>query len=136
MRGDFFDTDILVYTASADDLRFERAEALLSGGGAISVQMLNEFTNVARRKMALDWPEIQRFLNGVCDLFNVIPLSVSTYRAALGLAQRYRFSVNDAVMVAGALESDATTLFTENLHDGLLIDGRLRVINPFSDLTP
>ncbi|WP_394654175.1 PIN domain-containing protein [uncultured Sphingomonas sp.] len=98
--------------------------------------MLNEFTNVARRKMALDWPEIQRFLNGVCDLISVIPLSVSTYRVALGLAQRYHFSVNDAVMVASALKSDATTLFTEDLHDGLLIDGRLRVIDPFSDLTP
>jgi predicted nucleic acid-binding protein len=53
MPGSFFDTNVLVYIASGDSVKADRAEAIIGGGGAISVQVLNEFTNVARRKMRL-----------------------------------------------------------------------------------
>jgi predicted nucleic acid-binding protein len=45
MAGNFFDTNILVYLASADSTKADRAEAAIAAGGAISVQVLNEFAN-------------------------------------------------------------------------------------------
>lgn len=52
----FFDTNVLVYLASDDTAKADRAEATIAGGCAISVQVLNELANVARRKMKLSWP--------------------------------------------------------------------------------
>ena len=51
MPGSFFDTNVLVYLASGDVAKADRAEATLAKGGSISVQVLNELANVARRKM-------------------------------------------------------------------------------------
>lgn len=131
MRGDFFDTNILVYAASSDDLKFERSEALLASGGTISVQMLNEFANVAIRKMRIGWPAIRYFLGGVRELVDVRAIDLATHDRATMLAEKYRIATYDALMVASAMLSGCTTLFTEDLHDGMVFDGQLRVINPF-----
>ncbi|MBV8591192.1 MAG: PIN domain-containing protein, partial [Acetobacteraceae bacterium] len=63
MPGSFFDTNILVYLASSDAAKADQAEAIIAGGGAISVQVLNELSNVARRKMRLSWTETHTFLS-------------------------------------------------------------------------
>ena len=70
MPGSFFDTNVLLYVASADAAKAERAETLIGDGGTISVQVLNEIANVARRKMRLSWPETRAMLatvSGVAD---------------------------------------------------------------------
>ncbi len=51
----FFDTDILVYLASGDAPKADRAEAIIAAGDSISVQVLNELANVVRRKMQMSW---------------------------------------------------------------------------------
>ena len=45
----FFDTNVVVY-AFLDVAKRERALDLIASGGVISAQVLNEFTNVARRQ--------------------------------------------------------------------------------------
>lgn len=55
MPGSFFDTNVLVDIASGDAAKADQAETIIAGGGAISVRVLNELTNVARRKML--WSE-------------------------------------------------------------------------------
>jgi predicted nucleic acid-binding protein len=57
MPGSYFDTNVLVYIASGDPAKADRAEAAVAAGSAISVQVLNKLTNVARRKMPLSWAE-------------------------------------------------------------------------------
>lgn len=131
MRGDFFDTNILVYAASAEDLRYQRAEALLASGGTISVQVMNEFVNVARRKMGLDWTSIRHFLGGVRDLSDVLPLDAAIHDQGLRLAERLKIDVYDAMIVSAALAGGCATLFTEDLHHGLVVDDRLTILNPF-----
>lgn len=61
----FLDTNVLLYLLSADAAKADRAEALLAAGGVISVQVLNEFANVASRKLAMTWPEIREILAAV-----------------------------------------------------------------------
>ncbi len=49
----FFVTDVVLYLLSADAARADRAEELIAEGGMVSVQVLNEIANVARRKLQL-----------------------------------------------------------------------------------
>jgi predicted nucleic acid-binding protein len=53
------------------------------------------------------------------------------HQGGLAVAERYRFSFSDALIVAAALESGCTTLFSEDLQDGQVIDRTLTVRNPF-----
>lgn len=133
MPGSFIDSNVLIYLASGDAAKADRAERLVDAGGTISVQVLNEITNVARRKMRLSWQEIRWFLAGVQELLSVVPLTVATHSLGLGLAERYGLSVYDAMIAAAALSADCQMLWSEDMQHGLTIDGRLRIQNPFDD---
>lgn len=131
MPASFFDTNVLLYLASGDTAKADRAESLIAEGGTISVQVLNEVANVARRKMRLSWPETRAFLAAIRELLAVAPLTVETHERGLILAERYGLSVYDAMIAAAALRADCDTLWSEDMQDRLLIEGRLGVANPF-----
>ena len=80
MPGDFFDTNVLLYLVSGDAEKADRAEALVRQGGAISVQVLNEAANVARRKMGMAWRETREFLASLRGLLTVAPLTAGDPR--------------------------------------------------------
>jgi predicted nucleic acid-binding protein len=131
MPGEFLDSNVLVY-AFTDDPRAAAAQALLDRGCTISVQGLNEFANVARRKLGHSWDEIRAALAVIRDLCPaILPVDLDTHEAALRLAERYGFVMFDALMVAAALKAGSTTLWSEDMQDGMLIDGTLRIANPF-----
>lgn len=130
MPGSFLDTNVLVYIASADALKARRAEALLSEGGVISVQVLNELANVVRRKMRMSWPETRSFLALLRGLLAVRPLDVATHDLGLELAERYGLSTYDAMIAAAALQAGCETLWSEDLQHGMALRG-LRIVNPF-----
>ena len=99
----------------------------------ISVQGLNEFANIARGKLGLSWAELSEALVALRDLCPVVaPLDLETHSIGIALAERYGLSVFDAFMVAAALRSGCTTLWSEDMHDGLTINGSLRIANPFA----
>ena len=131
MPGNFFDTNVLIYLASADIAKAERAKSMVALGGTISVQVLNEIVNVVRRKMRFDWNETTVFLSTIRGLLSVRPVTVDIHEAGLVLCQRYGLSVFDAMIAASALEAGCDTLWSEDMQDGLLIDGQLRLANPF-----
>ena len=132
MPGSFFDTNVLLYLASNDAVKAERTEALLIAGGMISTQVLNEIANVARRKMRFSWERTHRLLAQVRQLLaEITPVTVEIHEAGLGLAERYRLSVYDGMIAAAALDSGCDTLWSEDMHNGLMIDGKLQVRNPF-----
>ena len=89
MPGSFFDTNVLLYVASGDPAKADRAEKLIGAGGTISVQVLNEITNVARRKMGLSWAETRAFLSMLRALLPVQPLTIEIHETGLALAERY-----------------------------------------------
>jgi len=126
----FFDTNVLLYAVTPEDPRAERARLLLADGGLISVQALNEFTNVARRKLGQPWGEINEKLGAVRALCEVKPLTVATHERALALAERYGYQIYDALQLASALENGCSILYTEDLQHGQQIEG-LTIRNPF-----
>ena len=128
----FFDTNVVLYLLSADPVRADRAEALLAGNGTISVQVLNEFASVALRKLRMSWPEIREVLTQLRAVCAVEPLTIETHERALRLSERYGLSLYDALIAAAALIAGCRTLYSEDMQDGQLIDGALRIRNPFT----
>ena len=129
----FFDTNVLVYAVSQNDSRRERALQLLGAGGIVSVQILNEFVAVVRRKVQMPWQDIRAALawfQVLCP--NPAPLSIGTHEKALGIAARYGYSIYDSLVVASALETGCSILYSEDLQDGQKIEGKLTVRNPFA----
>lgn len=131
MPDSFFDSNVLLYVASSEPAKAERVEKLIASGGTISVQVLNEIANVAQRKMRLSWVETRAFLSSLRGLLSVEPVTVDTHERGLEIAERYGLSVYDALIAASALLADCATLWSEDMHDTLLIDSRLRIRNPF-----
>jgi predicted nucleic acid-binding protein len=89
----FLDTNVVLYAFREGDSRSQKVEALLANGGLISVQVLNEFAAVARRKLNKSWEEICRAL-GVLRVCcpEPAPLTVKTHEAAFEIAERYKYS--------------------------------------------
>ncbi len=106
------------------------SESLLAAGGIISVQVLNEFVSVARKKLKLSFAEIHQILNSIRPLCSVKPLSQTTHELACHLAERYDFSIYDACIVASALEAECKILYTEDLQHNQRIEN-LKIKNPF-----
>ena len=127
----FWDTNILVYASQSHDFRSETALRVLSRGGWVSAQVLNEFTNVLRAKLKWPWPDIEAMLAVVSTkIRRVAPLTQATHALALALARDHGLSFYDALIVAAALEARCDTLLTEDMQDGRAIRG-LRIVNPF-----
>jgi predicted nucleic acid-binding protein len=132
MPGSFFDTDVLLYVASGDPAKADRAEELIGAGGTISVQVLNEITNVARRKMGMSWTETRAFLSMIRGLLPAQPLTIDIHETGLALAERCGLSTWDAMIAASALHADCDTLWSEGMQDGMVLDDRLRIVSPLS----
>jgi len=131
MPGSFIDTNVLVYVASGDPVMAERAERIIADGGTISVQVLNELANVARRKMRMTWSETHALLSMIRALLPAQPMTVETHETGLALAERYGLSIYDAMIAASALHAECDTLWSEDMHDGIVIQGQLRIASPF-----
>lgn len=128
----FFDTNVLLYTIAQNDARTPAAEALLARGGVIGVQVLNELASVARRKLQMSWAEVTEALEAIRILCpSPIAITAEMHDAALRLAGQHGLHIYDALIVAAALEADCTTLYTEDLQSGQVIDGQLTIHNPF-----
>ena len=131
MAGKFFDTNVLLYIASGDAVKADRAEAIIAEGGVISVQVLNELTNIGRRKLRMTWPELHALLATMRALLTVQPITMETHETGLALAERYNLFICDAMILASALQADCDILWSEDMQQDMIAADRLRVVNPF-----
>lgn len=139
MRADtFIDTNVFIYHLDETDaLKHARAQvivrdALASGRGCISFQVVQEFLNTALRKaeVALDVQAARMYLEVVLEPLLHVTASVALYRRALDVQQRWRFGFYDSLIVAAALEAGCRRLLSEDLQHGQRVE-RLVVENPF-----
>jgi len=132
----FFDTNILLYLLSSDAAKADQVEEMLVAGAVVSVQVLNELTSVALRKLGMNVAEIREALDPIAAICRVAPLTIDIHQRGLQVAERYRFSFYDALIVAAALDSGCTMLYTEDMQDGQMIDNTLTIKNPFRPRQP
>jgi predicted nucleic acid-binding protein len=125
-----FDTNVLVYWAAQDPVKAPRSEQIVLDGAMLSVQVLNEFCRVALSKLKKPLPEVRLILDTVRLTNTIVPITLSVHERGLKILQRYRLAVFDSMIVAAALDAGCTTLWSEDMHDGLVIDG-LTIRNPY-----
>ena len=128
----FFDTNVLIYAAIAEDARSARAEEFLYAGGTISVQVLNELVSVARRKLGTPWADVKaalRWIRTLCP--HPVSLTIGIHEHALRIAERYAFQIYDALILSSALEANCDVLYSEDFQDGQEVEG-LMIRNPFA----
>jgi predicted nucleic acid-binding protein len=126
----FFDTNVLLYLLSGDAVKADRAERLLSEGGVVSVQVLNEFASVGLRKLSLTVPEIRELLATVRAVCAVKPVDLETHELGLDLTASHQLSLYDAMIVSAALRANCAVVFSEDMQHGQTF-GQLVVRNPF-----
>lgn len=126
------DTNVLVhlYDDEAAPAR-QIAEQLVSERPVISQQIISEYLNVTRRILSLPKAEILARCNAVFARCEIAPVTHATLADAARLVNRYDFQLFDALIVAAALEAGCTTLYSADFQHQQLIDGRLRLLNPF-----
>lgn len=137
MKGDgrvFIDSNVLLYLLSDDRHKADIAEALLSSEvleRVISMQVINEFVNVARNKAELGWHEIRDNVETFRDACRLVPLTAEDQDIAIDIAEEFRLQWYDSLMIASALRADAPVILSEDMQHGLSVDG-MTISNPFS----
>ncbi len=128
----YFDTNVLVYAYSVG-AKGEVAWQLLARGGATGVQNLTEFANVARKKLKMDWSEVRSSIDQIASLTTISePIDLELHGRGLRISQRYQLALFDSMIVAAALRFGCTTLWSEDMHDGLVVEKVLTIRNPFA----
>lgn len=125
------DSNVIVYLAESDSGKRARSKALVAEGGWISAQVMNEVAAVARRKIRLAWPAVHELLALVRSFLIVEPLTLATHEQTLFVAERYKLDVYDSAVVASALLAGCDTLWSEDMHHGLVVEGTLTIRNPY-----
>ena len=141
MKGRYFlDTNVLVY---ADDLdagaRGVRAreiveEALVSGSGVVSTQVLQEFSVISTEKLGVAAESARRKLE-LLSALEVVPVRVDLILGAIDLHRLHHLSFWDALIVKCAGAAGCERVLTEDLQHGVVLDG-VRVENPFATTAP
>lgn len=132
----FIDTNVLVYAEASDAPAKQRAAlALLKqlyGGmdGVLSTQVLQEYCNVALKKLKLPAQHIRAQLD-LYEQFEVVQVTPAIIRAGLDLHQTRSLAFYDALIMASAQLAGCSVLFSEDLNAGETMAG-VRIINPFA----
>lgn len=131
----FLDTNILVY---ADDLdagpkrkhaQDLLAEALGSGTGVISTQVLQEFFSISTGKLGVD-PAVAKRKVELLGEMDLVRIDLELILSAIDLTRLHSFSFWDGLIVRAAATAGCQVLLTEDLQHGQIIDG-VRIENPF-----
>ena len=132
MSAEFSDSNVLIYAASPDPWKAARARKLLDDRLTISVQVLNEIANVLTKKWKWSWSDKLEFLTLVRDHTRVMPVDEETHDLGIEIAIRHKLAIYDSMIVAAALLANCDTLYSEDMHAGLVIENRLTIVNPFA----
>ena len=127
----FFDSNVVLYLLSDNQTKANRCEEIVEQGGVISVQVLNECVNVMLKNLKMARPEVDEILAVIKSISDIVPLSVEVHEGALELLDRYQLSWYDALIVSAAIESDCETLWSEDMHNGLVVNKTMTIRNPF-----
>jgi predicted nucleic acid-binding protein len=130
----FFDTNIVLYLYSKDEIKKQTTSLLIVNDctqAIISTQVVNELINVLSKKVGLEWDEITNVLEEIRESFSIHIVNLAVIQSACKLAKRYQYSYFDSLILASALDSSVTVLFTEDMQNGQIIENRLKIVNPY-----
>ncbi|MCK4763156.1 MAG: PIN domain-containing protein [Candidatus Aminicenantes bacterium] len=128
----FFDTNVLIYNYSNEEEKKEKSINLAAkNDGIISLQVINEFVNVLKKKFKKKGDEILDALAEIEASFTIRGFSLDLIKRAVSLSSKYEYSYFDCLIIASAIDSSCSILFTEDMQHNQLVEKKLRIINPF-----
>lgn len=129
----FIDTNILIYFVSDDEAKREIAKDILLKENIkiISSQVINEFVSLTRKKKILPPEDTIRLANEFMDILDFVLIGKETIKLSFDIYKRYQLSSWDSLIIASALENGCKILYSEDMQHNLLIDKKLRNVNPF-----
>lgn len=131
----FIDSNVFIYAADSKNpvkrsiARKLITEAVASGGYEINVQVLNEFSSVAYRKLGLNIDEIKAYLE-MFRALTILPVPADVTEKGLDVMQRYGLQFYDSLLLVAASESGCSEFISEDLNDGQIYCG-MKAANPF-----
>ena len=137
----FIDSNIWIYAfldSEKDHTKQQRVLSLLEGipvDSAViaSVQVMNEFHWILSRKYGIDDVTIKaKVTKGIAAVASIAPVDYKAYQDAFRIRSKYNVSFWDSLIVASALENKCTVLYSEDMQHSLLIDNKLKVVNPLA----
>jgi predicted nucleic acid-binding protein len=133
----FLDSNIVIYTycSNSADKQQKAKQLFAEKNIAISTQVLQETANTLYRKFKADFHTIRLLLEECVR--NVTTLHVNTDETvfkACAIAEKYQYSFYDSLIIASAFEAGCQILYSEDMQHNQLVEGKLRIINPFFPL--
>lgn len=127
----FLDTNVLIYILSDDKPKRETAISLIKNNPFISIQVINEFCNVCKKKMGFSYSEIQTIILQLLPQIHLTQLNKLTILKALDIGERYKYSYYDSLILASAIEANCNIVYSEDFQHHQKINNCLLVVNPF-----
>ena len=129
----FIDTNILLYAYSTEKNKQEIAQSIINTNNNIyiSKQVIIETINILIKKFKLNIKDIINVVKELEKEFIILDFDIQTQLNALKLKQNYNLQFYDALIVSTALENSCTILYSEDMQDKLVIEKKLKIINPF-----
>jgi predicted nucleic acid-binding protein len=126
------DTNILIYLYDeSDETKRSISESLILDIPVIGSQVISEFLNVTKRLLKLPKHELMEKAAKLFSGCEIHPMNQITIIKAKELIVKYDFQLFDSLIVASALQANCTILYSEDLQHNLLVEKRLRIVNPF-----
>jgi len=132
----FIDTNILIYAYSVDEpekqaivsrIRSDHRESAI-----ISIQVLSEISNTLFKKFKKTALDVENVVLELTRSFRVVDFTIDTQLMAIRLKDQYCLQFYDALILATALENDCSTVISEDMQNGLVIQNQLTIRNPFN----
>jgi len=130
----FIDSNILVYLIDKNSEKMEKVISIVNSECMISTQVVSENLNVCLKKLKLSYTDSIKHANELLEKFVIKLIFPSTFEIAFFVLEKYKFSLWDSLIIASALENNCNILYSEDMQHSQLIEGKLKVINPFKDL--
>jgi len=130
----FLDTNTIIYAYSLSDIGKQSVSSklLLNNKCIVSTQVLNEYCNVCLKKFSMLVSEVLSDIDNILDNCGLIRVSETTIKRALFIQERHKYSYYDSLIIASAMESNCSVLYSEDLQHGQVIDGSLKIMNPYN----
>ena len=131
----FIDTNVLIYAYSSDEVEKNETVSRLiveQQKIVISTQVINEFINVMRKKRAVPIEDLQGVVRELASIFTISLVTVETIKRALAISQSFKYSYFDSLIIASAIESSCSVLYSEDMHHKHMVSKELIILNPFA----
>lgn len=131
----FLDTNIIIYAFSEDEVEKQSVALKLldrqDDNVLISKQVINELSNILLKKFKLSSNQVEDAILELDTIVNIADFGLSTQIKALHIKDKYNLQFYDSLIIATALENRCTILYSEDMHHDLLVENRLKIVNPF-----